>query len=154
MGLIEWYIKKIKKIDPNMVHPSIWSTSRKEWNSLSSGKRDELTEQWRVFNSGESEEKKSPRESAVNSGPFPIFNGVKITPDLRIDEIQYFLDLPEHERERQRKEWLRSKEESSNIASSLSLESQSLFDPVQLSLFQNSKISTLLRALRKVSNVR
>lgn len=150
MGLIEWYIKKVKGIDPSMVHPSIWNRSRAEWKSLLPIQRDSLTEEWRRFNSRESEEKKFPRESVVRSGPFPIFNGVEITPDLRIDEIQYFLDLPEGEKERQRKEWL----ESQDRPIAPSLESQFSSKPIQLSLFKNKKISTLLKALKKVSNVR
>jgi hypothetical protein len=152
MGLIEWYIKKIKGIDPKMVHPSIWSKSKREWNSLSSVEKDKLTEEWRRFNSRELEEKKSPRESVVRSGPFPIFNGVEITPDLRMDEIQHFLDLPEKERERQRREWLES--QSRIIQPVSDPELLSSFSPIQLSLFKNPKVSTLLRALKKVSNVR
>ncbi len=152
MSLIRWYITIVKNIDPDMVHPSIWGRSTREFNELSEKQKERLKDEWRRFTSRDSEEKKEVRESVVRSGPFLIFEGKEVPPDLRMDEIRDFLDLPQRERERQLKAWLEREERKKSAPP---LESEvAHHNPVQLGLFQNPKISTLLKALKKVSNVR
>jgi hypothetical protein len=146
MGLIEWYIKIYKRIDPSMHHPSIWGRSKAEFKALSSRERDNLAESWRRYNSIKEEKEKKEQEVAVENSRSPlIFEGKEIPSDLRMDEIQEFLNLPKRERERQLKA-LRDGAKEPSILPSQSYE--------QLSLFGNPKISVLIRTLKKVSNAR
>lgn len=146
MGLIEWYIKIYKKIDPSMHHPSIWSRSKAEFKALSSRERDNLATSWRRYNSIKEEETKKEPEVAVENSRSPlIFEGKEIPSDLRMDEIPEFLSMPKRERERQLKRSIDGAKEPS-ILPNQSYE--------QLSLFGNPKISTLIKALKKVSNAR
>jgi len=159
MGLIRWYLEEYKKIDPSRQHPSIWGKARAEFNALSSIERDSLVKQWNLFKERK-ERKKGIREVAEES-PAPkieipepevkitnTWGGEEIPSDLRMDEIQPFLDLPKREREDQLRRW---KESFNKPKRSIEPE----FTPIeQLSLFENKKISALIKALRKVSNVR
>jgi len=146
MGLIEWYIKVYKKIDPSMHHPSIWGRSRAEFKALSSRERDNLVELWRSYNSIREEESKKEQEVVVEKPQSPvIFEGKEIPSDLRMDEIPQFLSLSRKERELQLKRWKDGYKEKP-------ISSDRVYE--QLSLFDNPKISTLIGALKKVSNAR
>lgn len=146
MGLIEWYIKVYKKIDPSMHHPSIWGRSRAEFKALSSMERDDLVELWRSHNSIKEEESKKEQEVVVERHQSPvIFEGKEIPSDLRMDEIPQFLSLSKKERELQLKRWKDGHKEKP-------ISSDRVYE--QLSLFDSPKISTLIGALKKVSNAR
>jgi len=163
MGLIRWYLEEYKKIDPSRHHPSIWGKARAEFKALSSLERDRLVKQWNLYKEREKEKKElreiveeSPITRAVPSNllevsPIKMTNtwgGEEIPSDLRMDEIQAFLDLPKKEREEHLRRWKKSFErpESSINSTIIPIE--------QLSLFENKKISNLIKALRKYSNVR
>lgn len=146
MGLIEWYIKVCKQIDPSMHHPSIWGKSKAEFKALPSRERNNLVASWRIYNSIKEEESKKEQEVVVEKAQSPvIFEGKEIPSDLRMDEIPEFLSLSKKERERQLKRWKSGEKEAL-------VHPEKVYE--QLSLFDKPKISTLIRALKKVSNAR
>jgi hypothetical protein len=151
MSLIRWYITKIKNIDPDMVHPSIWGKSRREFGELSASEQERLKDEWKKFISPGPEEKKELRESAEKSGTFLVIDGKEIPPDLRVDEIPAFLSLSKKERDKQLAEWVEGQARKKILDQKSDIFPE--IKPLQLSLF-NSKISTLVRALKKVSNAR
>ena len=146
MGLIEWYIKVYKKIDPSMHHPSIWGKSKAEFKALSSRERDNLVASWRRYNSIKEEELKKDQEVVVEKAQSPvIFEGKEVPSDLRMDEIPEFLSLSKKERERQLKRWKGGEKEAL-------VHPEKVYE--QLSLFDNIRVSSLIKALKKVSNAR
>jgi hypothetical protein len=150
MSFIRWYITKVKNIDPDMVHPSIWGKSTREFNELDETKKKDLKNEWRMFTFGDLEEKKELRAPVENRTSPLMFEGQEIPGDISsMDEVKMFLDLPKRERERMLESW-RNRDSSPQTLSS----PVEAISGVQIPLFRSSKVKVLLDALRKYSNVR
>jgi len=128
MSFREWYIRFVLNKDLTREHRSIWNNAKKEISLLSPAENAYLVELWQKHRdkiTGDLEERTKPEEI---SAPSFLPDGVKIPPNIRgMDELYNHLNLPNPE-----------------------LDNQSR-SPTQLSLFGNPKISTLLKALKKVS---
>ena len=69
-----------------------------------------------------------------------------------MDEVPWFLSLSKKERDKQLAEWVEGQARKKNLDQKSDIFSE--IKPLQLSLFSSPKISTLIRALKKVSNAR
>ena len=138
MSFREWYIRFVLNKDLTRAHRSIWNDAKKEISLLSPARKAHLVELWQKHREkivGDLEEQTKPKEV---SAPSILPDGMKIPDGIRgMDELYDQLNLLKSEREKTSKP-----EKTSN-------------SPTQLSLFGNpngnSKISTLLKALKKVS---
>jgi len=128
MSFREWYIRFVLNKDLTREHRSIWNDAKKEISLLSPEREAHLVELWQKHRdkiTGDLEERTKPKEISVSS---ILPDGVNIPPNIRgMDELYDHLNLP-----------------------NLGRDNQS-YSPTQLSLFGNPKISTLLKALKKVS---
>lgn len=133
MSFTEWYIRKKMNKDLSKAHSSIWNVAKEKFEALSPARKAELKQEYKAELrqeykdkiTGKSEEQNKPKEM---SAPSILPEGVKIPDNIRgMNELYDYLNLSKSEREK---------------ASDSS---------TQLSLFPNPKISTLIKALKKVS---
>lgn len=128
MSFAEWYIRFVLNKDLTRAHRSVWNDAKKEISLLSPARKKHLIELWQKHRdkiAGDLQEQTKPKEISV---PSILPEGMKIPDNIRgMNELYDYLNLSESEREK-----------TSNL-------------PTQLSLFDLPKISTLLKALKKVS---
>lgn len=128
MSFTEWYIRFVLNKDLTRAHRSIWNDAKKEISLLSPARKAHLIELWQKHRDkivGDLEERTKPKEIYA---PSFLPDGVNIPPNIRgMDELYDHLNLPNP-----------------------GLDNQSHL-PTQLPLFRNPRISTLLKALKKVS---
>jgi hypothetical protein len=131
MSFTEWYIRHVLNKDPARQHRSIWNNAKKQISALSEGRVAKLRSDWREFNSKKEGVSTTPSSGREDYSTPIVPPGVEVPSSVRgMNELQDFLELSEAER----KKLLKAKD-----------------SPIQLPLFSNPKISTLIKALKKVS---
>ncbi len=152
MRFKEWFIRNKLNKDPVRL-PSIWHTARQELERMSVAQKESLLNEWREWNR-DSVDQVTRTKSHIDYDSPVIFNGIEVPGDLRkMDEVQYYLNLPPSERAKILRKW----KESKSLPKEEIVPDLDRFQDIQstqLHLFDGTKISTLLRALKKVSNAR